>query len=114
MEANESKDEKGHGESWDRDFSGAAPGEAPGAGAGPGYRLSAKSVCDAARDMKDQAEDAIMALLPPEVTEHLVASKKELIRAGQRLGDLALENLDRKAARARDIHERMKAARQAQ
>lgn len=74
-----------------------------------GVRLNLKSVAEAMCDVHRQAEDAFMAFVPPEVTQHLVNSRKELIRAGQRLGEKMVEELDDKARRAREIHDRMKA-----
>jgi len=77
------------------------------------------------RDAEQQAEDAIYSVLPPDVTQHLMNSQKELLQASRRVGqiltekatqcaDRRMEELDRKAARAREVHERMKAEREAQ
>ena len=92
-----------------------------------GPQWSARAACDALRDLGRQAENAAMALVPAEVTGHLVNAQKELLLAGKRLGEVvghriderikqASECLDEKAQRAREIHERLaaeKAARRA-
>ena len=44
------------------------------------------------------------AALPPEVTRHLVNSRKELLMAGRRMIDLAMDRLDAAAERAEEIH----------
>ena len=56
--------------------------------------------------LKREAEEAVMTLLPPEVTRNLAEAHKEFIRAGQRLGDLAIEELEKKAQRAEKLNER--------
>jgi len=92
-----------------------------------GPQWSAKAAREALCDLGRQAENAAMALVPPEVTGHLVNAQKELMLAGKRLGEMvghriderirhASECLDEKAQRAREIHERLaaeKAARRA-
>ncbi len=74
---------------------------------------SLRPVFDAARDIGKQMEEGLMSLVPPEVSEHLLQAQKELILAGRRLGDKRLEELEKKAERAREIHERMKAGKEA-
>lgn len=81
--------------------------EDPGFSAGP--TLSLETIMAAACDVKHQVEDGLMALVPPEVTEHLVNSQKEMIRAGQRLAEMGIECLDEKIQRAQRIHETMRA-----
>ncbi len=73
-------------------------------------RMSPGMAWQAACEAREQAEDLFMALVPPEVTEHLINSQKELVRAGARVGEMIEERLDRRLARARKIHEEMKAA----
>lgn len=53
--------------------------------------------------MRREMENAMMTLLPPTVTRQLVEAHKEVIRAGQRLGDLAIAELEKKAARAESM-----------
>ena len=86
--------------------------------------FSFQSVCDAMKDVERQAADALYTLVPPEVTQHLVNSQKELLKAGARLGEVASERVRRfatereeelnyRAARAREVHEKMRAEREA-
>lgn len=72
--------------------------------ASTGPRMSVKSIAAALREAERQFSDALMSSVPPEVTRHLVNSKKELLMAGQRLNEMAMEELDRRAARAEEIH----------
>ena len=71
-------------------------------------RLSLNSILGVADNIKHQIEDTMLSIIPAEVTEHLVKAQKELIAAGQRVGDIAREKLDEKANRARTLHEEMK------
>lgn len=66
-----------------------------------GPRLSLHAIGDAVCDIHRQAEEVVMQLLPPAVSEHLINSQKEVVLAGRRLADIALERLDEKAARVR-------------
>lgn len=75
--------------------------------------LSLGSAIRAARDVRRQVEEGVLSLVPPEVTQHLVNAQKEVVRAGQRLGEIAIERLDARAARAREVHERVKARKEA-
>ncbi len=71
-------------------------------------RLTVGTLACAARDSLRKAEETFMAFFPPAVTEHLVRAQAEAVRAGQRLGDLAIENLERKASRAHELHEQVR------
>ncbi len=82
----------------------SSSGEFPGR-----VEASFRSVADAACDVVKQVEEGMMSLVPPEVTSHLVQAQKEFILASRRVGDKAMEELEKKAERAREIHERMKA-----
>lgn len=74
-------------------------------------RFSFESVCAALHETNRQVEDAVLGAVPPEVTQHLVNARKELLQAGQRAIDLAMQRLDHKAQRAWDIHREREAAR---
>lgn len=67
-------------------------------------RFSFKSVYAALDETNRQVEDAFLGAVPPEVTQHLINARKELLQAGQRAIELAIGRLDRKAERAWDIH----------
>jgi uncharacterized protein YicC (UPF0701 family) len=71
-------------------------------------RLSLNKILGVADSIKHQIEDTMLSIIPAEVTEHLVKAQKELIAAGQRVGDIAREKLDEKVARAKNLHEEMK------
>lgn len=91
-----------------------ASSEGGGWGAFPGgMGISFDTVRDATRDMRRQMEDGFMSLVPPEVTGHLVQAQKELILAGRRLGEKTIEELEKKARRAEEIHSRKDASRKA-
>lgn len=89
-----------------------------------GANFSARAVIDAVQEISEQVEVSVLALMPPPVTEHLMNSQKELLKAGQRMTEVVSErsrnwaekvqaSLDRKAARAKEMHDRMKAEREA-
>lgn len=81
--------------------------EGPGDGwqsTGGTARMTMESVRGALCDLQRQVEDGVMTLVPPQVTRHLVEAHKEVVRASQRLGDIALEKLEKKAARAEELH----------
>ena len=67
-------------------------------------KFSFKSVYAALHETNRQVEDAVLGAVPPEVTQHLINARKELLQAGQRAIELAMGRLDRKAERAWDIH----------
>lgn len=100
-------------ESWKKDFD----SEEARSGARGSFREEARhrfdDVRSSFREFHRDVEDSILSLIPPEVTRHLVNARKELVLAGQRLGDMTIENLERKAARAEEIHAEMKAKREA-
>lgn len=73
-----------------------------------GARFSFESFSEAVRDAEKGFSDAFLASVPPEVTEHLVNSQKELILAGRRMLDLSMKKLEKTAARAKEVHERQK------
>lgn len=69
-------------------------------------RMTLNSIKGAVCDIQKQMEDGMLTLLPPTVTRHLVEAHKELVRASQRMGDIALEKLEKKASRAEELHRR--------
>lgn len=78
-----------------------------------GPRFSFKSVFEALWEAERQVEDAFMASVPPEVTQHLVNAQKELLQAGARINEMAMEELDKRARRAEEIHRQQQAAKEA-
>lgn len=71
--------------------------DAPGAGSWAG-RLS---LCS----LKDRMRDDVLRRLPVDVTEHLVNSRKELLRAGIALAESGIRSADETAQRARDLNQ---------
>ncbi|MCC6546140.1 hypothetical protein IT570_03140 [Candidatus Sumerlaeota bacterium] len=70
------------------------------------FRVTAEAVKEAACDAGRQVEDCLLSIFPPDVTRHLAEAHKEFIRAGQRLGDIMIDKLDKGAQRAEEIHEK--------
>lgn len=54
--------------------------------------------------VRREVEDAMFSLLPPKVTRELIDAHKEVVRAGQRIGDMLLHDLEEKARRAETLH----------
>lgn len=67
---------------------------------------------DAACGITDRVRDSVLTLLPVEVTEHLVSSRKHLYAAAERLIELEREKADRLVERARAIHDRLRRERE--
>ncbi|MCC5875381.1 MAG: hypothetical protein JJU11_04080 [Candidatus Sumerlaeia bacterium] len=61
-----------------------------------------EKTCEVSREM----ENAVMSLIPPKVTRELVNAHKEVVRAGQRLGDIVLNGLEERAKRAESLHKK--------
>lgn len=61
-----------------------------------------KALCEAAERVRDK----VLEVLPVEVTEHLVNSQKELLRAGVALAEARMRKADEVAQRARALHTR--------
>ncbi|MEO8376364.1 MAG: hypothetical protein ABI579_01735 [Candidatus Sumerlaeota bacterium] len=72
------------------------------------FRVTAEAVKDAACDAGKQIEEGLLSIFPPDVTRHLAEAHKEFIRAGQRLGDIVIDKLEKGAQRAEEIHEKTK------
>ncbi len=72
---------------------------------------SMKQISQMIRGARKDAESTLIALLPLEVTEHLVNAQKEFVKAGQRAGQIAIERLDDKILEAREIHQELSEAR---
>jgi hypothetical protein len=81
---------------------------------------STSAAVEAAREALQQAEEAAMSLVAPDVTRHLVNAQQELLRAGMRLaqlanqsaeslGEKAISALEAKAVRAAEIHQQRQA-----
>lgn len=73
---------------------------------------AARAACSGMEELGREMRRASAAMVPPEVTEHLVRAQVEMVRAGQRLGDLMIERLERKAQEARDVHEEIRRRRE--
>ena len=63
-------------------------------------------VVEAACEMGEQARDAVLERVPVEVTEHLAASKNELLKAGIALAEASIRKTDEVVGHARDLHDK--------
>jgi hypothetical protein len=63
-----------------------------------------ESRCRSFFSLPRQCEEAVIAMLPESVATHLVNAQKEAVLAALRLGEMAIERLDEKAARVKEIH----------
>ncbi len=63
-------------------------------------------VVEAACEMGEQARDAVLERVPVEVTEHLAASKNELLKAGIALAEASIRKTDDVVGHARELHEK--------
>ena len=77
------------------------------------FRVTAGAVKEAVCDAGRQLEDGLLSIFPPEVTRHLAEANKEFIRAGQRLGDIVIDRIEKGAQRAQEIHEKSQAGKAA-
>ena len=77
------------------------------------FRVTADAVKEAVCDAGRQLEDGLLSIFPPEVTRHLAEANKEFIRAGQRLGDIVIDRIEKGAQRAQEIHEKSQAGKAA-
>lgn len=61
--------------------------------------------CHRLQDFAERMRDGILKAVPADVTEHLVNSQKELIRAGIALAESRMRHADETVRRARDLHQ---------
>lgn len=62
----------------------------------------------ALNELSERARDRMLRFVPADVTEHLVNSQKEFIKAGIALAESQMRRADNTARRAREVHDREK------
>lgn len=63
-------------------------------------------VCEAVKEMGEQVRDGVLKAVPVEVTEHLAASRQELLKAGIALAEASIRKSGEMVERARELHKK--------